>query len=282
LAGIRDSAEQVGCDKGLARASGEGQEGAWWAAAADVAGHLLKDGADGGVLVVSADAFTAFVRPEQGPGRGGVEREPHRGLVAGAEVGGRREVGHRARLGRTPGEPIELDEQVTVGGEDERNVEAPGLGVALGLIQTLPRRECVLLDLDDGDGDGLHPGRHEDAERQIGAALGPTTSLARDDVHRAGSLLALDVVLGPPSGVDRGVDQLRVGISLGERHTPLNHAWMRARGREDPDSRWIQREDARPRGGPTAVRLFGGPAAACAHARAHPVAGAMLECGAIL
>jgi hypothetical protein len=44
------------------------------------------------------------------------------------------------------------------------------------------------------------------------------TCKTRNVTHGSDSLLAADQILGPPTGVDGGIDQLGAGISFGQRH----------------------------------------------------------------
>ena len=95
LAGVGDALEQVDGDEGLARAGGQREQGALGLAGLLAPGDLLQHGADGGVLVVAARGFAAGVAREQRLGRGSVQGEAHRLLVARAQVGGRGELGQR-------------------------------------------------------------------------------------------------------------------------------------------------------------------------------------------
>jgi hypothetical protein len=66
-------------------------------------------------------------------------------LVPGAQVGRCGELGEGARSVREPGEPVELDEEVAVGGEDERDVQALADTVELALLQPVRRRQVLAL-----------------------------------------------------------------------------------------------------------------------------------------
>lgn len=89
-----NAAQDVNRDERLAGAGREAERGARLAA-----GELPEDGADRGVLAVAAGSLASLVRGEKRLGERGAQVDPDGVLVPGAEVGGRREFGHRPRQG---------------------------------------------------------------------------------------------------------------------------------------------------------------------------------------
>jgi hypothetical protein len=218
LAGVGDALEQVDGDERLAGAGREREQRPLGRARALALGDLLEHGADGGVLVVAPRALAGRVALQQRSGCRVVEREADALLVAGAQVGGRRELCELARRVREAGEAVELHELVAVAGEDELHVEALGGRVQLGLLQPMSRWLVLGLGLDEGDGYGLRVGRSLDAQRVVGAPPGLLEGPAVDDLDGAGRLLAADEVLGPAARVDGGVDELGARIGFRKPH----------------------------------------------------------------
>jgi hypothetical protein len=107
---------------------------------------------------------------------------------------------------------------VAVRGEDERDVEVLAGGIALGLVQAVPRRQIFLLGLDQGDRDGLRVRVDLDAQGVIHLAPGAAAALAAQDLDGAGRLLAPDEVLGPAPLVDGRVEQLGPGVGFVVTH----------------------------------------------------------------
>lgn len=145
LAGVGDAPEQVHRDARLARAGGQGEQGPRLAA-----GQLLEHGPDRRVLVVATGALLAArVARDEGTGRGGIQAEAHRLLVAGAQLGRRGKLAERPGCARDATGPVELHELVAVGGEDEGDVEPSAGPVGLGLLQPVAGREVLRLGLDE-------------------------------------------------------------------------------------------------------------------------------------
>ena len=84
--------------------------------------------------------------------------------------------------------------------------------VALPLVETVARRQRVLLGLDQGHCDRLGLLTHANAQGVVGPPTGAATSLAADDLDRPEGRLAADHVLGPALRVDGRVDQFGSGI----------------------------------------------------------------------
>jgi len=103
---------------------------------------------------------------------------------------------------------------VAVGRIDERDVEAFGAGIGLGLIEPLIGGKGVLLDFDDGNRDRLSFGGNDHAQGEIGAPLGAAAGLAGDQFDGASCLFALDVVFGPAAGVEGRIHQLCVCVGF--------------------------------------------------------------------
>jgi hypothetical protein len=95
------------------------------------------------------------------------------------------------------GNPVELHDQVAVGGDDERGVQAFAGAVHLGLLQPVRGREMFRSWLPER--------RRLPAEYRCGPLragcnrLCLAARLIVDDLDRAGSLFALDQILSPPA-----------------------------------------------------------------------------------
>ena len=111
-----------------------------------------------------------------------------------------------------PGEVVELDDAVAVGGIGE--LEAQDLGVVLGLLQPLARRLVLGLGLDHGDGEVAGV-----AQEVVGPLLRAAADLLADDDDAAvgeGLLLGEGVRLVVPAGFDElGQDVLTAGVGFG-------------------------------------------------------------------
>jgi hypothetical protein len=95
---------------------------------------------------------------------------------------------------------------VAVGGEHEGHVEPFACGIALGLVESVARREGVLLGFDERDGDRLSLRIDLDAENVVNLSARTATGLAADDLDGPGRFLATDQVFRPAAFVDCGVD----------------------------------------------------------------------------
>ncbi len=104
---------------------------------------------------------------------------------------------------------------MAVGGE--READAVGLGVALGLLQAVGWRKVAGLGLDESDCDGLGLGVHADAEDVVCALVDLACGAAGDD-DMPGGLLAAYEVLRPAALMQGRVNELRSGIGFAKCH----------------------------------------------------------------
>ena len=107
---------------------------------------------------------------------------------------------------------------MAVAAEHERHVQAFGIGVGFRLLQTVAGRQVLGFGFQDGDGDGLRIGLHDQAQGIVGASLWLAAGLAVDDLDSACGHFALDGVFCPAEGMDGRVNEFGAGIGFIVRH----------------------------------------------------------------
>jgi hypothetical protein len=132
---VGDALEQVDGDERLPRSGREGEE-----RALPSLRNPLQRTADGSILIVAPGRLATQVARQQRAGQRRLQTEAHTLLVTGPQL---------ARAGEVPKGPwrrglareaVVLDEEMTVGGEDEGHIEPLGGRVRLALFEPVSRR----------------------------------------------------------------------------------------------------------------------------------------------
>ena len=111
-------------------------------------------------------------------------------------------------------ESVELDELVPVGREDEGDVQSLAMGIALGLVEPMPRWERVLFRFNERHSDRLCVRMDLHAEHVVDLAPRAAAGLGGDDFDAAGGFLTANQILRPATSVDGRVDELRSRVRL--------------------------------------------------------------------
>ncbi|MBI1845356.1 MAG: hypothetical protein HY294_04095 [Candidatus Rokubacteria bacterium] len=105
-----------------------------------------------------------------------------------------------------------LDEEMTVGAQDERDVEPLARGIRLGLLEPVRRRQGLGFCFDQRHRDGLARGIDPHAQDVVDASASPPARATVHDLDGAGRFLAADQVFRPAARVQGRVDQLGASV----------------------------------------------------------------------
>ncbi len=112
-----------------------------------------------------------------------------------------------------------LNEQVAIGGKDERNVVELADTVAFALLKTMLRRQALALGFNDCQRDGFSAWLERAAQDVVGPTFPTSLALTVHDVNRGRGFFDSDVrARHPTAACQRGVKQLEPCLGFATRH----------------------------------------------------------------